>query len=91
MHSTGGLLLAAIGGYWVIERAEAHKGYLRKLGRVLGGAIIILSLLSLACRAWWAVSCKPGFMGKGGYCPFSMKSTPLPADPSSETSPGSTP
>ncbi len=46
------LLLAAVGGYWVLERASGQKGNLRKLGRLLGMGIIVLSFLSLICQMW---------------------------------------
>ena len=75
LHDGSGLLLfAAIGGYWVLERAESHKGGLRKIGRLLGGAIILISLIGIACRVWYAVSCAvPGM--KGGYCPMTYHSS----------------
>jgi hypothetical protein len=71
LYGTGMLLLAAIGGYWVLERAETHKGNLRKVGRLLGGAIIVLSLLGLFFR------CGMGSSQAGGkwMCPFSGKPT----------------
>ena len=51
MHSgVGVLLLGAIGGYWVLERAETHKGSLRKVGRLVGAIVIVLSLLSFVLR-----------------------------------------
>ena len=81
MHSGGAglLLLTAIGGYWVLERAETHKGSLRRAGRFLGWLIIVSSLLGVACRVWYAATCAPGMMGKGGFCPFS-KSAPPPRE-----------
>ena len=62
------LLLAAVGGYWVLERASGQKGNLRKLGRLLGMGIIVLSFLSLICQMWCFGG---GRMGKGGMCPWS--------------------
>ena len=73
-EGSGLLLLSVIGGYWTLERAETHKGELRRIGRLLGGAIIIASLLGLVFRCWavcqWTKS-------RGGWsCPFMSKSTP---------------
>ena len=72
-HGVGVLLLAAIGGYWVLERAAQHKGNLKRIGQLVGVAIIIISFLGVACRVWYAATCTPGMMGKGGWCPFSSK------------------
>ena len=63
VHGTMGLLLAAVAGYWVLERAESHKGRLRNIGRLLGGLIIIVSLIGSACKIWYLAT------EKGGYCP----------------------
>ena len=69
-HGAGVLLLAAVAGYWVLERADKHKGGLRKLGQILGGLIIVVSLVGLACRIWClATMCKSPMM-RGGYCPM---------------------
>ena len=76
VHDSGVLLVAAIGGYWVLERAATHKGYLKQIGQVLGTAIIVISLIGVACRIWSAASCP---MGKGGYCPWSSKGMTVPA------------
>ncbi len=72
---TGVLLLAAIGGYWVLERAATHKDGLKKIGQLLGGAIILISLIGVACKVWYAAACLMGASGKGGLCPF-MSSRP---------------
>lgn len=89
-HSVVGLLLTVIGGYWVLERASAHKGQLKKVGQLLGGLIIVVSLVGVACQIWCLASGKGGYCpmgkkGKGGYCPFSA-----PAE-SSSTESSSTP
>jgi hypothetical protein len=70
------LLLSAIGGYWVLERSEVHKGELRRIGRLLGGTIIILSLGGLILRGWTACQWMKGGAGMGWSCPFSHKSVP---------------
>jgi hypothetical protein len=73
VYGTGLLLLAAVGGYWVLERAASHKGNLKRVGQILGAVIIIVSLIGVACKVWCAATCPPGSMGKGGWCPFTSK------------------
>ena len=74
-HSAVELLLGGVAGYWVLERAEAHKGDLKKLGRFLGWLIIVASFVGIVCRAWSLSSaCPIGAMGKGRACPFGYKS-----------------
>ena len=62
----GLLLLAAVAGYWVLERAETHKGSLRRAGRWIGWLIVISSFVGVACRVWFLAACQPG----KGWCPF---------------------
>ena len=82
VHGTGVLLLAAVGGYWVLERAATHKGNLKNVGQLLGWLIILVSLAGVACRVWCLSTGKLGYgpmgMGKGQYCPFIPKT---PASP----------
>jgi hypothetical protein len=48
MQSIAMFLLTAAAGYWVLERAESHKeGMVRRLGRVLGIIIIVLSFIGI--------------------------------------------
>ena len=43
MHGgTGFLLLGAVAGYWVLERAESHRGQLKQVGQVVVVVLIIL-------------------------------------------------
>ncbi len=84
LHGWSGLLLAAIGGYWVLERAATHKGRLRQVGQLLGGALIAVSLVGVGCLVWClatdrAGSCSLGKPGKGWYCPYSSKGSTGPA------------
>lgn len=74
-YGVGVLLLAAIGGYWVLERASSHKGNLKRIGQLVGVAVIVISFVGIACRVWYAATCMPGMTGKGGWCPFSPKAT----------------
>jgi hypothetical protein len=82
-QSIVGLLLAAVAGYWVLERSSAQKRDLKRVGRLLGGTIIVLSLAGVACQLWCMstgnMSC--GLMGKRawkGQCPLSGKGAPAP-------------
>ena len=78
LSGVAGLFLSAVAGYWVLERAETHKGDLKRIGQFLGVLIIVASLVGVACRVWSAATCQPGSMGKGWYCPYSPRSSPLP-------------
>ena len=85
VHGTGMLLLTTIGGYLVLERAEGHKGSLRRIGRILGTAIVVISLLSIACGVWCASGSCPMFgsrmMARKTYCPVAgmgMKGMSMP-------------
>jgi hypothetical protein len=83
LHGVVGLLLTTVAGYWVLERAEGHKGQLKKVGQFLGALIIVVSVLGLACSLWCFASGKtgycPGGMGKGWFCPYGSKAAPPPA------------
>ena len=83
-YGVGVLLLSVVAGYWVLERAETHKGDLRRIGKTLGWVIIVASLIGIACRVWYAATCPPDAMGKKGFCPFSKggaASSTIPAEP----------
>jgi len=79
---SGMLLLSSVAGYWVLERADRHKGGLRRIGQWLGVIIIAVSLVGVAGRVWCVAS---GFFGdgaKGGVlCPFAPRSS-MPGSPS---------
>ena len=76
---TGALLLTAVAGYWALERAEHHKGNLKRVGQLVGSFVIAVSLIGVVCRVWYVVK------GDGTYCPFMSKAsspqtqTPPPA------------
>ena len=63
VHGIELLVVTAIGGYWVLERAETHKGQLRSVGRLLGVLVIVASLIGAVSRVWCVAS-------SVGYCPF---------------------
>ena len=74
-HSAVELLVGTVAGYWLLERAESHKGDLKKLGRFLGWLLIVASLVGMICRVWsMSGACPVGAMGKGRACPFGFKS-----------------
>lgn len=83
-HGIGLLLVTVVAGYWVLERAETHKGDLRRVGKVLGWLIIVSSLIGIACRVWGYATCPPGAMGKQGFCPFSRSRVTTPAAPAAQ-------
>lgn len=63
-HSVALLLLAAVAGYWVLERAETHKGNLKTLGQWLGAAILAVSLIGVGCKIYFITSGKHALHGK---------------------------
>ena len=75
-HGAGLLLLSAVAGYWVLERAATHKGNLKSIGQFLGSVIIIASLVGLALKAWCLVSSCQSATPMGGRCPFMSKVAP---------------
>ena len=62
-HGFEGLLLTAIGGYWVLERSAGQKGQVKRVGQLLGGFIIVASLVGILCHVWY-------LSGGSGYCPM---------------------
>ena len=98
-HGIGLLLLSAVAGYWVLERASSQKGELKRVGRFLGGLVIAVSLIGVGCTVACLVSgmngctmgCGP--MGKramGGYaCPFTSKTKANPS-PAASSMPSQT-
>jgi hypothetical protein len=55
LHGMAMFFLTAVAGYWVLERAESHKeGMLRRLGRVLGIIIILLSFIAIGTSGAYA-------------------------------------
>ena len=76
MHGGAEFLITAAVGYLVLERAEQRKGSLQRIGRWVGGAIIVASLLGAACAVSYGLSRCPWGPGKaGGYCPMMGKPT----------------
>ena len=67
-HGVALLLLSMIGGYWVLERASAHKGQLKSIGQLVGAVVLIVSLVGIACKVWCLAS------SKSAFCPYWPKS-----------------
>lgn len=75
----GLLLLTAVAGYWVLERASKHKGQLKRIGQIVGLFVIIVSILGSICSVACLSSGKYGSCllskkGKTGFYPHSFKS-----------------
>ncbi len=72
-HGAGWMLLTAVAGYWVLERADTHKGELKRIGQAFGWVIILVSLVGMVCNIWCLAQ------SRVGYCPFtSSKTSPMP-------------
>lgn len=69
VHGIAPLLVAAAAGYWVVTQAEHQKGGVRTLGQYLGVAVILVSVLGVACKLY-AITTGQG-MGDQGFCPIS--------------------
>lgn len=73
LHGINGLLLSAAAGYWVYTQAEKEKNRVRKLGQLLGLAIIAISVVGAGCKIYYRITGKAA--GKF-FCPFTGKSAP---------------
>ena len=87
LYGAGFLLLTAIGGYWVLERAEKQKRGLKQVGQLLGAIIIVVSLIGAGCHVWGLDSgkalsyCPHAYKGKKGWsCPYHRSGSPAPTD-----------
>lgn len=82
MMGGGALLLAAVAGYWVLERADKHKGNLKSIGQIVGWVVIVASLVGVACRVWGTAAGTMGWCPKGSmWCPFTGKPMPSTSQP----------
>lgn len=91
MHGQGlgttGLLFSMAAGYWVLERAHAHKsGALRPVGRVIGSLIIAVSLIGAACRIWAAASGSCRGYAPSKWCPWKPSAPRTPASAPADSS-----
>ena len=53
----GLLLLAAVGGYWVLERATSQTGLFRLLSMIVGLIIIVFGITGASCHVMSRISC----------------------------------
>jgi hypothetical protein len=77
VHGTGLLLLSAVAGYLVLERAAKQKNGLRRVGQAVGWFVLVVSLLGVLCKVGACIGmggmCSTS--GKrGGMCPITGKS-----------------
>ena len=88
-HGVEGLLLTAIGGYWVLERSASQKGQVKRVGQLLGGFIIVASLVGILCHVWYLSTgsgyCPMPKTGSGWYCPYSSKASSMSQPPSTSS------
>ena len=85
-HGIAPLLIAAAAGYWVVTQAAGQKAQVKKLGQILGWAIVLVSVAGAACKLYYLSTGQP-FGGKGIYCPVGGKSGPFTGKSVSPTQP----
>ncbi|MDO8644305.1 MAG: hypothetical protein Q7S00_04980 [bacterium] len=55
-HSAFALtLLSLVAGFWLLSKAKAGECACNKTGKIFGGLVILLSLLSLLCLSYMMV------------------------------------
>lgn len=74
IYGVSSLLISAAAGYWVLTQASGEKGRVKKLGQLLGLAIIAVSVLGAGCKLYYLGKIS-GFCPSGAACPF-VKSAP---------------
>ena len=86
------LLVTMAIGYWVLTLSQKVERPLDKLGRFIGGFVLLVSFLGLLCSAICGIcymrSCRTGAMGAQGCsypmkkmgCPFQASSSPAAAE-----------
>ena len=76
-HGLIGYLIASGVGYWVLTQSQKEKNNIKKVGQLLGIAIIALSVVGAACKVYClAQMCKTGNCAMGVSCPFTGKAAP---------------
>ncbi|GEM_PF-3250555 len=71
LYDGGMLLVAALGGYLVLERAAKQKGLLKQVGQLIGWFVMFAGVAGVICQASMCMS-RHCAMGKG-QCPFSSR------------------
>ena len=81
-HGVALLLLSSAVGYWVLERASGQKKDLKTIGQVVGGLIIAISLLGVACKIYGLATGKAYYPpGMKKTCPAGMNCPFMPQQP----------
>ena len=86
IYGVSSLLISAAAGYWVLTHASGEKGRVKKLGQLLGLAIIVVSVVGAGCKLYYQFTGQ-SLSGKawcpsGKVCPFSGKTSAPPGMPS---------
>jgi len=66
-HRIVAYLVSLAVGYWVLTLAEKEKNNTKKIGKVIGWIIIVVSLIGPLCLAGSAIHC----VSSGGSCTYS--------------------
>ena len=62
----GGSLIGLVAGYWVLDRAQANKANLKRIGNIIGWLVITASIVSAVSGGLCtALSGMCPFVGKG--------------------------
>ena len=78
-HGMSMLLITSAVGYWVLTQSQKEKNNIKKVGQLLGIAVIALSVLGAACKVYClAQLCKSDQCPMGVSCPFMGKAGPPP-------------
>ncbi len=84
-YGVGMLLVAAVAGYWLLERALKQRGRMKQFGQLLSAFILTVSIVGVVCKLTYLSYGKYGCyrMGKGksGWsCPYTAKkASPVPS------------
>jgi hypothetical protein len=73
-HRIVAYLIGLAVGYWVLTLAEKEKNFNKTLGKIIGGIIIVVSLIGPLCIAG---KCMMGKCEMGSGCCSSMSSCPM--------------
>ena len=73
-HGVSLLLISAAAGYWVLTQASKERDRVKKLGQMLGLAIIVASVVGIGCKLYFVGKMK-GSCPSVAACPF-VKSAP---------------
>ena len=66
MHGgIGASLVGLVAGYWVLDRAQANKANLKRIGNIIGWLVIVASLVSAITGSYCRAT--------GKMCPFTGK------------------